>query len=62
MTKKCNLTLSRWHKVAERLSREYPKDDKYCDAAAGYRSAYDASSGIFQYLPWVRDARTRLVW
>jgi len=23
MTKKCNLTLSRWHKVAERLSREY---------------------------------------
>lgn len=23
MTKRCNLTLSRWHKVAERLSREY---------------------------------------
>ena len=33
----------------------YPRDDKYCNATAGYRSAYDAQNGIFQLLPWERS-------
>lgn len=32
----------------------YPKDDKYCAAAAGYRPSYDASKGMFKRLPWER--------
>lgn len=35
----------------------YPKDDKYCDAAAGYRSGYDAQRGIFRRLPWEKDSQ-----
>ena len=34
----------------------YPRDGKYCNAAAGYRSAYDAEEGIFRLLPWERNA------
>ncbi len=33
----------------------YPRDGKYCNAAAGYRSAYDAQKGIFRLLPWERN-------
>ncbi len=33
----------------------YPQDGKYCNAAAGYRSAYDAQKGIFRLLPWERN-------
>ncbi len=33
----------------------YPRDPKYCNAAAGYRSAYDAREGMFVRLPWDRE-------
>ena len=33
----------------------YPQDGKYCNAAAGYRSTYDARSGMFQLMPWERN-------
>jgi len=33
----------------------YTRDDKYCNAAAGYRSTYEAQKGIFQRLPWERS-------
>ncbi len=32
----------------------YPKDGRYCNASAGYRSSYDASEGMFRLLPWQR--------
>jgi hypothetical protein len=33
----------------------YMQDLKYCSAAAGYRSGYDAREGMFRLLPWERD-------
>jgi hypothetical protein len=34
----------------------YPRDPDYCNAASGYRSAYNAQEGMFVRLPWERDA------
>jgi hypothetical protein len=34
----------------------YPRDPKYCNAASGYRSAYNAREGMFIRLPWEKDA------
>jgi hypothetical protein len=34
----------------------YPRDPKYCNAASGYRSAYNAREGMFVRLPWEMDA------
>jgi hypothetical protein len=34
----------------------YPRDPKYCNAASGYRSAYNAREGIFVQLPWEMGA------
>ena len=55
MTKTCNLTLSRWHNVAERLSRGYPQDAKSCNTTAGCRSSYDVRNGMFRLMPWERN-------
>ena len=33
----------------------YPRDPKYCNAASGYRSTYNAREGMFVRLPWERD-------
>ena len=33
----------------------YPRDPKYCNAASGYRSAYNAREGMFIRLPWEKD-------
>jgi hypothetical protein len=35
----------------------FPRDDDYCNAAAGYRSGYDASAGLFQEMPWHRPQK-----
>lgn len=32
----------------------YPRDQDYCNAAAGYRHAYDARESMFRQLPWDR--------
>jgi hypothetical protein len=32
----------------------YPRDQDYCNAAAGYRHVYDASESMFRQLPWDR--------
>jgi hypothetical protein len=32
----------------------FPRDQKYCDAASGYRSHYDAVAADFSVLPWNR--------
>jgi hypothetical protein len=36
----------------------YQRDDDYCNAAAGYRSGYDASAGPFRQLPWDRARKS----
>jgi hypothetical protein len=33
----------------------YLQDQKYCDAASGYRRKYDVRNGLFRLLPWDRD-------
>lgn len=33
----------------------YPRDPKYCNAASGYRRAYDPREGMFVLLPWDRE-------
>ncbi len=32
----------------------YQRDQKYCNATAGYRQTYDAHEGMFRLLPWRR--------
>ena len=34
----------------------YPRDPKYCNAASGYRTSYDAREGVFVRLPWESGA------
>jgi hypothetical protein len=33
----------------------YPRDPKFCNAASGYRRAYDPREGMFVQLPWDRN-------
>lgn len=35
----------------------YPRDPDYCNAASGYRAAYDAREGMFCQLPWERPQK-----
>lgn len=37
----------------------YPQDGTYCNATAGYRSAYAAEQGDFRLLPWERGRSER---